>query len=310
MVGRLQYQLFRWTQPVHLLFCVVDHVPMTNFRIASDLHLEAVERRQLEGGAFACAMRARLPVIPGEDDQILMLSGDIVTMYALDYMRPFFEDVNARFRAVLYIPGNHEYWYATYPDVWDRICEKIGGEWGLTKFTFQQGNLLLKADFDDVRVLGTCLWTDFDRGNPLVMSAARRGMVDYEVTKIPSGGHLMPSEIYNTHVNQRKALLAGITTALIEDQKKVFVMTHHAPLRASSHPKYLGQSINPCFYSELDMDLLVDTPTAWVHGHMHDASEYIHETAYGAKMPVYCNPYGYGEEPLFNGYRNDLVVTL
>jgi predicted phosphohydrolase len=278
---------------------------MPTFRLASDLHIEVLLKQSPE--AISQALRQRIPVMDGEKDQILLIPGDIVTLYAMEVMLPYFIDLSLRFKHVCYLPGNHEYWYANMKDVWQKMVDMIQAA-GCYNFSFMNNtNQLLIADFDDVRVIGTTLWTDFNAGNPQDMAIAARYMVDYQVTKVGTN-MLTPGLIYALHQYQRKNLFAEISQAKIVDQKKVLVMTHHLPLLQSIHPRYAGQAVNSAFASDLSIDVSIDTPEVWVHGHTHDALDYVHTTKAGKEMHVLCNPFGYTAGD--NGYNPHLVFTM
>jgi predicted phosphodiesterase len=66
------------------------------------------------------------------------------------------------------------------------------------------------------------------------------------------------------------------------------VITHHAPSRASIHPRFEGSLVNACFVS--DAQYLLDGARAqlWIHGHTHDSFDYVQN---GTR--VVCNPRGY-----------------
>ena len=80
------------------------------------------------------------------------------------------------------------------------------------------------------------------------------------------------------------------------------VVTHHAPSRRSIAPQFAGDSLNAAFASDLTglmglprvPPVVTDeipapvTPALWVHGHMHNSSDYLER---GTR--IVCNPRGY-----------------
>lgn len=66
------------------------------------------------------------------------------------------------------------------------------------------------------------------------------------------------------------------------------VISHHAPHRRSVHERFAGSALNACFVSELEQRILAWQPALWLHGHMHDSSDY-----YIGATRVLCNPRGY-----------------
>jgi len=69
------------------------------------------------------------------------------------------------------------------------------------------------------------------------------------------------------------------------------VVTHHAPHANSVNARWKGSSLNPSFASDLSEMMELYRPGLWVHGHMHDSSDYmVRDTR------VIANPKGYGSE--------------
>ena len=66
-------------------------------------------------------------------------------------------------------------------------------------------------------------------------------------------------------------------------------MTHFAPSEQSVHPRFKYSIDNAFFYSSLE-DVIMDNRNikAWVHGHMHDRSDYMI-----GQCRVMCNSRGY-----------------
>jgi hypothetical protein len=88
---------------------------------------------------------------------------------------------------------------------------------------------------------------------------------------------------------------------VIQNPGSYIVVGHHAPSSISVADWYKGDTVmNGAFRSELD-EFIMDRPQIklWVHGHMHNASDYmIDETR------VVCNPRGYiGYEACANKFE-------
>jgi Icc-related predicted phosphoesterase len=68
------------------------------------------------------------------------------------------------------------------------------------------------------------------------------------------------------------------------------VVGHHAPSKASTHPRYLNDTtMNGAYSSDLS-EFILDRPQIklWVHGHTHDSFDYMI-----GSTRVVCNPRGY-----------------
>ena len=261
-------------------------------------------------------------ILPGDPDATLLLAGDITTVavYKDDRtdasalkLKPrfneFFKDVSSKFKNVFYVAGNHEYYHWS----WEETIPFMR----LATHDFPNIQVLDKewVDLgDDVMLYGATFWTDFGNNNPIVISEARRYMNDYRLITESrtstmygkSTGELDPGTVLHDHWAAKKVLEEGLVTY---KDKKVVVMTHHAPSLRSTHPRYGGTNnpINWAYCSELDY-FVEQHPQIkyWVHGHTHDSHAYkIAETQ------VYCNPRGYSyhlnghdENPRFDDKLN------
>jgi hypothetical protein len=70
----------------------------------------------------------------------------------------------------------------------------------------------------------------------------------------------------------------------------VVVMTHHAPSKASTKPRYLNDTIMNGAYSSDLSEMILDNPEikVWTHGHTHDQFDYMI-----GSTRIVCNPRGY-----------------
>ena len=250
--------------------------------LASDIHLE-----------FGSTELANT-----ESADVLILAGDICQAVDVNNetsmgrtCRTFFRQVSERFPQVIYIMGNHEHYQGDYARSRGRI------EAMLADLGSDNVHLLEKdtVTIEDVTFVGGTLWTDFNREDSLTMWNAGQSMNDYRVCKnsgrgISGGGYasrLQPEDTLEAH----RAMLDYIRI-VTEGQadKKFVVAVHHAPSSASVAECYRGDLLmNGNFYTDLS-EFILDRPQIrlWVHGHMHNASDYmIGETR------VVCNPRGY-----------------
>jgi predicted house-cleaning noncanonical NTP pyrophosphatase (MazG superfamily) len=81
-----------------------------------------------------------------------------------------------------------------------------------------------------------------------------------------------------------------VTTMMPESTQKYVVVGHHAPSKASTHPRYQNDTtMNGAYSSDLS-EFILDRPQIklWVHGHTHDSFDYMI-----GSTRVVCNPRGY-----------------
>ena len=75
------------------------------------------------------------------------------------------------------------------------------------------------------------------------------------------------------------------------------VVSHHAVHWNSIHPRFRSDPVTGAFLSDQSELIEAYQPALWVHGHVHNSSDYFIGTT-----RVLCNPHGYGNEnPDFNG---------
>lgn len=86
---------------------------LMNARLISDLHLEFYTREELMGGLVS----KMLPPMESDSENILILAGDMCTLKKKDSFEYFLDIVCNRFKYVMYVYGNHEYYKSNYPAV-------------------------------------------------------------------------------------------------------------------------------------------------------------------------------------------------
>lgn len=240
-------------------------------REMSDIHLEI------------CAFF--VPPMVGDEDTVLILSGDICTAKALgSVVKDFFESTK-RFKAVIYVPGNHEY----YRDHLEKADDKIRA-W-LTENEFTNVHLLNgnSVVIDDVAFVGATLWTDMNKGNPISRIDVENGLNDYRVIRTAGYRRIRSNDTIVKHLVQKAYLFEEVAN-LRPTVRRTVVVSHHAPSELSVHQKYKGNSLNAGYYSNMEYDVMDKGPDIWTHGHMHDTFQYD----LGATT-VICNPRGYSQ---------------
>jgi predicted phosphodiesterase len=248
--------------------------------LISDLHLEFGDL-ELPGGEVliiagdACESRtlSKHPYDPGALEES---SGR-----RPDRAARFFWEECTKYQHVLYVMGNHEHYHGKF----NRTAHELRACLPKKVQLLEQDTVII----DDVVFLGATMWTDCNRGCPVTMETLKSGMNDYRVITWDGGGYrkLHPRDTAKIH-QQTKDWLRG---QLSEHQdRKVVVITHHAPSDLSIAPPYRNDLyLNGGYRSDLS-DLILDHPQIryWVHGHTHDPFDYaIGDTR------VRCNPRGY-----------------
>lgn len=200
----------------------------------------------------------------------------------MDRAARFFWEECAKYQQVIYVMGNHEHYHGKFWKTQDELNKELPENVHL----LEQDRL----DIADVTFLGATMWTDCNRGNPLTIAALATGMNDYRTITYCNNGtyrKLHPKDTAAIHSETKTWLRAELDN--VKD-RKVVVVTHHAPSYMSIGPQYQGDShMNGGYVSDLS-ELILDHPQIkfWVHGHTHDTFDY----AIG-DCRILCNPRGY-----------------
>jgi len=240
-------------------------------------------------------------------------------------LHDFMSRCSSQFPQVIYIMGNHEHYngdYATSADILRKFC----AEWGNVHFldkelvkiadiTFIGGTLWTDMNGEDELTMRHIagMMNDFrcvknsDRmmerkvpvyeENPAYTEDGKNG--GKYLTK-ESGGYI---EIGHKRVSQPATFspadavvdhrqMLGYVQTVIEGRfdEKFVVVGHHAPSKASTHPRYKHEKVMNGGYSTNLDDFIIDHPQIklWTHGHTHEDFDYR-----VGSTRIVCNPRGY-----------------
>jgi Icc-related predicted phosphoesterase len=225
--------------------------------ICADLHCEF----QADGGRELITK-----VLPAAD--IVIVAGDLAIASGLRSAMKLLAD---RYKHVIYVAGNHDYYHSSLADV-----EDIRRSLRLKNVHWLDDDV---AQIEGVRFVGCTLWFGQHRRE------LESQISDFEVI---AG---IRDWVHEKNLKSLEFLRNHVTADSI-------VVTHHLPSRSSTMPKYCNSPLN-CFFvcPEAEVILLEQEPRLWIHGHTHESLDY----RLGGTR-VICNPLGYiGVEvnPLF-----------
>lgn len=252
-------------------------------QIMSDLHLE-----------FDPSFR-----VPYAGADVLILSGDICVADTLGRgpasphstkateWRSFFKDCADNFDHVIYVMGNHESYHGRVDKTVSIIKETLSIHENIHVLDNE------KVQIDDFLFLGTTLWTDINKMNPITESIIQGSMNDFRYITFKDRDIYRKLIPYDTAVFHKNAL--NFIQESCKDSEKVIVCGHHAPSYQSVHPNYQNDSdyhINFAYNSNLE-NFIAELPQIklWTHGHVHDSFDYM----IGGTRVV-CNPKGYYDQ--------------
>lgn len=244
-------------------------------QVLSDLHIEFADFE-----------------LPETNADVIVLAGDIgVGIGGLKWLTKYTVS-----KPCIYVPGNHEF-YGHDISLVDELR------------TCAPSNVHVlnneQVVIDHVRFLGAVLWTDFrlfgEVDKWFSIQRARQSMNDFFSIEY-NGRRFAPADSVALHEISRHWLSAKLAEPF---DGKTVVVTHHAPSARSVAPRFASDTLTPAFASNLESLMGGHRAVLWVHGHMHNPSDYeINGTR------VICSPRGYPGESASWSARESLVVEV
>ena len=225
---------------------------------------------------------------------------------------------------VLFIPGNHEYDMLDFDTTHARLqasCARLGITWLDRQILHaaQIPGLNATAAAENVRFIGTTLWSDFDalapqnaasptaladllKARKKAFSAANWYLKQTRTTRFDAP--MLADQVRDEALACFDWLRAALSDSA--DGKfdgKTVVVTHFAPSLKSADPRYGLTPGTAGFCNALD-DLLPQADL-WLHGHLHCASDYR-----AGRCRVVANPLGYVRKNEQRTFQECLVIEV
>jgi Icc-related predicted phosphoesterase len=198
-----------------------------------------------------------------------------------------------RFPHVILIMGNHEHYHGDSQKS-SKVIRGTFGDLHNVHFLDKEWRII-----NGVLFYGGTLWTDMNGEDPNTMHRIRMVMNDFNYVKNTSkeGKNVfMPDDAVEDHYAFRRGLDEVLA---LHPNLPTVVVGHHAPSKASTHPRYKNEVImNGAYSTNLDNFILDRRQIKlWTHGHTHEDFDYMIGTT-----RVVCNPRGYDgyEEKAYN----------
>lgn len=280
---------------------------------------------------------------PGGVD-VLILSGDIIVERDLDewnetqaengfsrhrsvMFHTFFQECAEEFPHVIYIAGNHEHYHGDFKYTLSELKRKlayISNLHVLDKEVFKLGDTIF---------VGSTLWTDMNKEDPLTLLHMKDYMNDFRIIKNSNSQVYRKVPVYeDTPYDGQVRKQIGMKMKeeparftpqdAVEENKKCFeyikhivsesapweqivVVGHHTPSHQSCHPRYAHDHIMNGGYHNSYEEYIMDHPQIklWTHGHTHERYDYMI-----GSTRIVCNPRGYiGHEQIANTFELKVV---
>jgi predicted phosphohydrolase len=226
---------------------------MNLLQVCSDVHLEMGDINETQ---FADIIQSSA--------EILILAGDIGDPTELIFDK-FIGYCASIFKHVLFVSGNHEYYYKTIEEA-DECIEQIINRYSnviyLNNKTFE---------YEGIVFVGTTLW-----------SLLPENETTYKLFSVNDF-----KKIKNYSIKKNNLLFEKNLEFLQNNFcKKCIIITHHAPSYRCISEKYQGNVLNCCFANHLDHLFTDENVIGWIYGHTHHNYKF-----YNNKFFLYSNCY-------------------
>ncbi len=209
-------------------------------QVCSDIHLEYDDD----------IIRDFPAIVTNIGGQILILTGDIGDPFS-DIYKDFINYCSRIFEYVIVIAGNHEYYHHNIDET-DAMIYSITDDYA--NVIFLQNTTFI---YDDYVFVGTTLWSHIPDD-----------IENHELYLIRDYHHIKGYSTYMSN-NLHETAVKFITETLeTHKEKKIIVLSHHAPSIKCLDPKFYTDPLNCCYMSRLDY-LFRGNLKAWINGHTH-----------------------------------------
>lgn len=229
-----------------------------------------------------------------EPADVLVLAGDILNVSQFKRysevgkhhdILSFFDIVTSKFKHVLMVMGNHEYYGSYIDQAIDTLKELLPYD----NFHILNGDYIV---IDNKLFAGGTLWTDYNNEDPTTLIAAPRMINDYRVI-FKDNTRITVSDILKRH----KHFVNWVKNIDKSGYDANILITHHSPSMATTADHYKHDAImNGLFGSNLDY-LLTNFDYA-IFGHQHDP-----KTPIVNECVMLNNSRGYPHEPMHKNFK-------
>ena len=248
------------------------------FQIASDLHIE-YRNDDLHDPKVYIEPTA----------EILILAGDIGSLYKVKQLTTFFRDICTLYKYVIYVPGNQEF----YTVDGNRPTKMCSLEQRLFDLENNIENLYVLNRscmiIDDVCIVGCTLWSKPEVKLPRYLVRI------YGIT----------TESYESKHENDLQYIEKMMYFCAENSLKLLVVTHYCPTYAVLDKNKKRDRFVSLYTTELDHLLSSSKVHTWICGHIH--SNFDFTTPSGTR--VVGNQRGKPKDNITD-YKKDFVVTV
>jgi predicted phosphodiesterase len=223
---------------------------MTKFQIVSDLHIEYKNDE----------IPDPLTLITPSSD-ILILAGDIGSLYKYEQIEGFLKKLCIHFKTVLYIPGNHEFYmvpnslYKPLPfsDLVNRLFMLEKSIDNL--FILNQSSVII----NNICITGCTLWSKAEVNIP------------HFIVRING----MTNQLYEQKYLNDLKYIEKMINYCKSNKLQMVVVSHHCPSYSVLSERRVNDEYVSLYVSKLDHLLTSNNVHTWVAGHTHRNFDFI-----------------------------------
>lgn len=208
----------------------------------------------------------------------------------------FYDNKIWKNKKVCFVAGNHTYYWNEYEKT-NKFLRNLYKPTRKANVSFLQNRYI---EYPDYVIIGTTLWTDYNlfgsKYNDMIY--CRTKINDYRTIFITNKLKMTPE--YTTNLFKKSYEYLTKTVKKFH-RKKCIILTHHTPSMESCLDIYRTDHTSSAFASSLE-NFILDNPNIalWVHGHVHNSSDYMI-----GNTRIICNPLGYYNEN--NHYETKII---
>lgn len=279
--GTLQFErnLQYLNEQHHLPGITQSNYATMRIQYCSDLHLELGQNS---------SYLASYPLTVSGD--ILILAGDIVPLNDASLNDPFFRFISDNYKAVFWVPGNHEFYHKNISDYSSSYNINV----------YRNINIVnnIELQHSGIRFIFSTLWSKISPGNE---KSIERGVADFEF--ISQGNKKFNAAMFNKLHDES---LGFIKQVLNNKQKQTVVVTHHLPSVLCNSQIHNASLINEAFCVDLTDYITECNANFWIHGHSH----FNYHPLIIGKTLLLTNQLGYTHLNESKGFRHNAYFSI
>ena len=247
-----------------------------NLHLISDIHLECLED-DYDLNKFVSG--------PNNNNSILVLCGDVCSIYLYDKLKEFLKHVCNMFKHVIYVPGNNEFYkiQGIKPQNYIELCKQ------LDKYSEDFSNLHILNNsciqIESYLFCGSILWTQTN--------------ILPKYFRI----HGFDKDIYNRKNKQDTLFIEKCIDYSKTNDLKPIIITHYPPSKIcikNNNDKF--DKYKRMYYN--DLDYLFENKLVWIYGHTHfNINKKINNTL------LVSNQYGKGKN-IDDTFKNNFIINI